>query len=76
MDGTEPSPEMKKGEASRPPPFLRLHFTMSLHFTCNPVGLMGNELLFKDNKSNHKCNCYDHNDQKQDCQSMLLASFI
>ena len=37
---------------------------------------MGNELLFKDNKSNHKGNSYGHNDQKQDCQSMLLASFI
>ena len=45
------------------------------HFTCNPVGLMGNELLFKDNKSNHKGNCYDHNDQKQELDSMLLTSF-
>ena len=24
MDGTEPSIDLKKGEASRPPPFLRL----------------------------------------------------
>ncbi len=36
---------------------------------------MGNELLFKDNKSNHKGNCYDHNDQKQEMESMLLTSF-
>ena len=68
--------ELRRGRPRGLPLFLRLHFTMSLHFTCNPVGLMGNELLFKDNKSNHKYNCYDHNDQKQDCQSMLLASFI
>ena len=25
--------------------------------------------------NNNKGNCYGHNDQKQDCQSMLLASF-
>ncbi len=36
---------------------------------------MGNELLFKDNKSNHKGNYYDHNDQKQELESMLLTSF-
>ena len=37
--------------------------------------VFGIELLFKENKSNNKGNCYGHNDQKQDCQSMLLASF-
>ncbi len=36
---------------------------------------MGIELLLKDNKTNNKGNCYDHNNQKQNCQSMLLASF-
>ncbi len=35
---------------------------------------MGDRLLFKDNKSNNKGNCYGRNDHKQDCQSMLLAS--
>ena len=64
MDGTEPSDDMEKGEASRPPPFFALTLLNIVAFTCNPLGLMGNELLFKDNKSNHKGNCYDHNDQK------------
>ena len=36
---------------------------------------MGDELLFKDNKSNNKGNCYDHNDQKQELESMLFTSF-
>ena len=62
MDGTEPSIDLKKGEASRPPPFLRLIHHNVVAFTSSPVGLMRNELLFKDNKSNHKGNCYDHND--------------
>ncbi len=35
---------------------------------------MGNELLIKDNKSNHKGNCYGRNDQKQELESMLLTS--
>ena len=37
--------------------------------------LFGIELLFKENKTNNKGDCYGCNDQKQDCQSMLLASF-
>lgn len=37
--------------------------------------VFGIELLFKENKTNNKGNCYGCNDQKQDCQSMLLASF-
>ena len=37
--------------------------------------VFGIEPLFKEDKSNNKGNCYGHNDQKQDCQSMLLASF-
>ena len=36
---------------------------------------MGNELLFKDNKSNNKGNCYGRNDHKQELESMLLTSF-
>ncbi len=36
---------------------------------------MGDELLFKDNTSNHKGNRYDHNDQKQELESMLFTSF-
>lgn len=32
-------------------------------------------LLFKDYESNYNSNRYDSNDQKQNCQSMLLASF-
>ena len=36
---------------------------------------MGNVLLFKDNKSNNKGNCYDCKNQKQELESMLFASF-
>ena len=44
-------------------------------FTPDDLILFGIELLFKENKTNNKGNCYGCNDQKQDCQSMLLASF-
>ena len=74
MDGTEPSDDLKKGEASRPPPFLRLR-GINDSFTPDDLILFGIERLLKENKSNNKGNCYGHNDQKQDCQSMLLASF-
>ena len=74
MDGTEPSAKLKKGEASRPPPFLRLR-VVNGSITPNDLIVFGIELLFKENKSNNKGNCYGRNDQKQDCQSMLLASF-
>ena len=74
MDGTEPSHDLKKGEASRPPPFLRLRGVTD-SITLDDLIVFGIELLFKENKSNNKGDCYGHNDQKQDCQSMLLASF-
>ena len=63
-----------KGEASRPPPFLRLR-GINDSFTPDDLILFGIELLFKENKTNNKGNCCGRNDQKQDCQSMLLASF-
>ena len=36
---------------------------------------MSNALLFKDDKSNYKGNCYGRNKQKQELDSMLSASF-
>ena len=36
---------------------------------------MSNELLFKDNKSNNKGNCYGCKNQKQELESMLFTSF-
>ena len=74
MDGTEPSDDLKKGEASRPPPFLRLR-SVNDSITPDDLIVFGIEPLFKEDKSNNKGNCYGHNNQKQDCQSMLLASF-
>ena len=73
---TAPSrhPKLKKGEASRPPPFLRLR-GVNDSITPDDLIVFGIEPLFKEDKSNNKGNCYDRNDQKQDCQSMLLASF-
>ena len=65
---------MEKGEASRPPPFLRL-WGVNDSITPDDLIVFGIEPLFKEDKSNNKGNCYGHNDQKQDCQSMLLASF-
>ena len=74
MDGTEPSDDLKKGEASRPPPFFA--FTgVKDSITLDNLIVFGIEPLFKDNKTNNKGNCYSRNDQKQDCHSMLLASF-
>ena len=70
MDGTEPSSEMEKGEASRPPPFLRLRSVNDLItndlITLDDLIVFCIEHLFKDNKSNNEGNCYGHNDQKQD----------
>ncbi|MED9997849.1 MAG: hypothetical protein U0I94_05605, partial [Collinsella sp.] len=60
------------------PPFLRVVLILpgvNDSFTPDDLIVFGIELLFKENKSNNKGNCYDRNDQKQDCQSMLLASF-
>ena len=67
-------PKLEKGEASRPPPFLRL-WGVNDSITPDDLIVFGIEPLFKEDKSNNKGNCYGHNDQKQDCQSMLLASF-
>ena len=36
---------------------------------------MSNEPLFQDNKANNKGNCYGRKKQKQELESMLLASF-
>ena len=74
---TAPSrtPELKKGEASRPPPFLRLLGSNGHNYTSRSRCLLDTVLLFKDYESNYNSNCYDRNDQKQNCQSMLLASF-
>ena len=74
MDGTEPYARTEKGEASRPPPFLRL-LGVNDSITSDDLIVFGIEPLFKEDKSNNKDNCYGHNDQKQECQSMLLASF-
>ena len=74
MDGTEPSLESKKGEASRPPPFLRLRGVFD-SLTRDDLVVFGIEPLFKENTSYNKGNCYGRNDQKQNCQLMLLASF-
>ena len=74
MDGTEPSSRLKKGEASRPPPFLRLR-GVNDSITPDDLVVFGIEPLFKENKSYNKGNCYGRNGQKQNCQLMLLASF-
>lgn len=74
MDGTEPSDDLKKGEASRPPPFLCLR-GVNDSITPDDLVVFGIEPLFKENKSYNKGNCYGRNDHKQDCQLMLLASF-
>lgn len=74
MDGTEPSDDLKKGEAARSPPFLRSR-GVNDSITLDDLIVFGIELLFNENKSNNEGNCYGHNDQKQDCQSMFLASF-
>ena len=43
--------------------------------TPDDLVVLGIEPLFKDNKSYNKGNCYGRNDQKHNCQLMLLASF-
>ena len=50
---------------------------ISLNDSITPDDLIvfGIEPLFKEDKSNHKGNCYGHNDQKQELESMLLTSF-
>ena len=63
-----------KGEASRPLPFFAFKGVKD-SITLDNLIVFGIEPLFKENKSNNKGNCYGRNDQKQDCQSMLLASF-
>ena len=55
-------------------PFFRLR-GVNDSITLDDLIVFGIELLFKENKSNNEGNCYGHNDQKQDCQSMFLASF-
>ena len=42
MDGTEPSHGMKKGEASRPPPFFALY---KLIFALSVLGVLGLTLV-------------------------------
>ena len=74
MDGTEPSDDLKKGEASRPSPFLRLR-GVNDSITPDDLVVFGIEPLFKENKSYNKGNCYGRTDQTQNCQLMLLASF-
>ena len=66
--------ELRRGRPRGLPLFLRLP-GVNDSFTPDDLIVFGIELLFKENKSNNKGNCYDRNDQKQDCQSMLLASF-
>ena len=66
--------DLKKGEASRPPPFLRLR-GVNDSITPDDLVVFGIEPLFKENKSYNKGNCYGRNGQKQNCQLMLLASF-
>ena len=66
--------ELRRGRPRGLPLFLRLP-GINDSFTPDDLILFGIELLFKENKTNNKGNCYGCNDQKQDCQSMLLASF-
>lgn len=66
--------DLKKGEASRPPPFLRLR-GVNDSITPDDLIVFSIEPLFKENKSYNKGNYYGRNGQKQDCQLMLLASF-
>ena len=42
MDGTEPSIDLKKGEASRPPPFFALY---KLIFALSVLGVLGLTLV-------------------------------
>ena len=42
MDGTEPSDDLKKGEASRPPPFFALY---KLTFALSVSGVLGLSLV-------------------------------
>ena len=65
---------MKKGEASRPPPSLRLR-GVNDSLTRDDLVVFSIEPLFKENKSYNKGNYYGRNGQKQECQLMLLASF-
>ena len=74
MDGTEPSHRLEEGGGLAASPFLRLR-GINDSITPDDLIVFGIEPLFKEDKSNNKGNCYGHNDQKQDCQSMLLASF-
>ena len=73
MDGTEPSSNLEGGGLAASPFFAFKGVKDSI--TLDNLIVFGIEPLFKENKSNNKGNCYGHTDQKQDCQSMLLASF-
>ena len=42
MDGTEPSDDLKKGEASRPPPFFEFY---KLTFALSVLGVLGLTLV-------------------------------
>ena len=66
--------ELRRGRPRGLPLFLRLR-GINNSFTPDDLILFGIELLLKENKTNNKGNCYAHNNQKQDCQSMLFASF-
>gem|GEM_PF-6034877 len=55
--------------------YIWLNYSGANTITPDDLIVFGIEPLFKEDKSNNKGNCYGHNDQKQDCQSMLLASF-
>ena len=74
MDGTEPSQDLMKGEASWPPPFLCISGANGSITSAALIAFLAAP-LFKDYESNYKGNCYDRNDQKQNCQPMLPASF-
>ena len=65
--------ELRRGGLAASPFFALKGVKDSI--TLDNLIVFGIEPLFKENKSNNKGNCYGHNDQKQDCQSMLLASF-
>ena len=66
--------ELRRGRPRGLPLFLRVR-GINDSITPDDLIVFGIEPLFKEDKSNNKGNCYGHNDQKQDCQSMLLASF-
>ena len=62
---------MKKGEASRPPPF----FAFNARKAERILSFKKRFLLFEENKANDQRDCCDGNNQECKLESMLFASF-